>query len=88
MREKRVRKLLLLDEIAREGTRRMLREALRAEANDYVPRHRGARGALGGTMTVGNRRGPAAKAYPKSDYSHPVIDAKLSITGVAAYVTR
>ena len=31
--------LLLLDEIAREGARRMLIEALKAEADDYIERH-------------------------------------------------
>ena len=35
--------LLPLDEIAREGARRMLIEALRAEADDYVERYRGGR---------------------------------------------
>jgi hypothetical protein len=34
---------LLLDEIAREGARRMLIEALRAEIDDYVERHHGER---------------------------------------------
>ena len=32
--------VLLLDEIAREGARRMLLEALKAEVDDYVERHR------------------------------------------------
>jgi hypothetical protein len=31
--------LLVLDEIAREGARRMLLEALKAEVDDYVERH-------------------------------------------------
>jgi len=35
--------LLPLDEIAREGARRMLMEALKAEVDDYVERHRGER---------------------------------------------
>ena len=35
--------LLLLDEIVSEGARRMLIEAVRAEAADYVERHRGER---------------------------------------------
>jgi len=35
--------LLPLDEIAREGARRMLIEALKAEADDYVERHHGER---------------------------------------------
>jgi hypothetical protein len=38
--------LLPLDEIAREGARRMLIEALRAKANDYVERHRGERDGI------------------------------------------
>src|SRR6202011_5152714 len=49
--------LLLLDEIAREGARRMLMEALRAEADDYVERHRGARDEHGRAPVV--RNGPA-----------------------------
>ncbi len=35
--------LLLLDEIAREGARRMLIAALKAEVDDYVERHRSER---------------------------------------------
>ena len=35
--------LLPLDQIAREGARRMLIEALQAEVDDYVERHRGER---------------------------------------------
>ena len=58
--------LLPLDEIAREGARRMLIEALRAEADDYVERYRG------GTRPTGTRAGgaqrprPGAQAYPGS----------------------
>jgi hypothetical protein len=39
--------LLLLDEIAREGARRMLIEALRAEVDDYVERYRSERDEQG-----------------------------------------
>ncbi len=46
--------LLLLDEIARAGARRMLIEALRAEADDYVERHRGARDEHGHALVVRN----------------------------------
>jgi putative transposase len=35
--------LLRLDEITREGARRMLIEALEAEVDDYVERHRSER---------------------------------------------
>ena len=35
--------LLPLDQIAREGARRMLMEALQAEVDDYVERHQGER---------------------------------------------
>jgi len=56
---------LLLDEIAREGARRMLSEALRAEADDYVERHRGALRARTGAGGA-QRLGPAAQAYPGS----------------------
>jgi transposase-like protein len=46
--------LLPLDEIAREGARRMLIEALRAEADDYIERHRGARDEQGRALVVRN----------------------------------
>ncbi len=46
--------LLLLDEIARAGALRMLIEALRAEADDYVERHRGERDAAGHALVVRN----------------------------------
>ena len=55
--------LLPLDEIAREGARRMLIEALKAEADDYVERHRGERDEHG-TRTGGAQRPcPGAQAY-------------------------
>ncbi len=53
--------LLLLDEIAREGARRMLMEALRAEADDYVERHRGERDAVGRALVVRNGRAQPRK---------------------------
>lgn len=46
--------LLPLDEIAREGARRMLIEALRAEADDYVERHRSERDQQGRALVVRN----------------------------------
>jgi putative transposase len=46
--------LLLLDEIARAGARRMLIEALRAEADAYVERRRGERDAQGHALVVRN----------------------------------
>jgi putative transposase len=46
--------LLLLDQIAREGARRMLIEALKAEADDYVERHHGERDAQGHALVVRN----------------------------------
>jgi transposase-like protein len=46
--------LLLLDEIARAGARRMLSVALRTEADDYVERHRGARDQQGHALVVRN----------------------------------
>src|SRR5258707_7875346 len=57
--------LLSLDEIAREGARRMLIEALKAEADDYVEpswRARRVRTRAGGAQ----RSGPGAQAYPGS----------------------
>src|SRR5215469_6481721 len=46
--------LLLLDEIAREGARRMLSEALRAEVDDYVERHRSERDEQEHALVVRN----------------------------------
>jgi hypothetical protein len=48
--------LLLLDEIARQGARRMLIEALKAEADDYVEHHHGERDAQGHALVVRNGR--------------------------------
>lgn len=45
---------LALDEIAREGARRMLAEALQAEASAYVERHRDARDPEGRALVVRN----------------------------------
>ena len=52
-----------LDEIAREGARRMLMEALKAEADDYVERHRGERDEHGRALVVRNGLAPGAQAY-------------------------
>src|SRR5229473_7411122 len=62
---KRVRSFLLLDEIAREGARRMLIEALGAEADDYVERHRGERRSDCETARVRFEAEYQAK-YPKA----------------------
>jgi putative transposase len=53
--------LLPLDEIARAGARRMLIEALKAEADDYVERHRGERDEHGRALVVRNGRGQERK---------------------------
>src|SRR5947209_17363402 len=53
--------LLLLDEIAREGARRMLIKALKAEVDDYVERHRNQRDEQGHALVVRNGRAPARK---------------------------
>ena len=53
--------LLLLDEIAREGARRMLMAALRAESDAYVERHRGERDEQGHALVVRNGRAPTRK---------------------------
>jgi putative transposase len=53
--------ILLLDEIARHGARRMLIEALRAEADDYIERHRGERDEQGHALVVRNGRAQARK---------------------------
>src|ERR1700686_3518681 len=53
--------LLQLDEIAREGARRMLIEALKAEADDYVERHRGERDEYGRALVVRNGRAQGRK---------------------------
>jgi len=53
--------LLELDEIARDGARRMLIEALRAEADDYVARHRLERDEQGRALVVRNGHGQERK---------------------------
>ena len=53
--------VLLLDEIAREGARRMLIEALEAEVDDYLERHRNERDEQGHALVVRNGRGRARK---------------------------
>lgn len=50
----------LLDELAREGARRMLAEALRLEASDYIETHRGIRDEDGRALVVGH-----GKARPR-----------------------
>ena len=55
------KELLPLDEISREGARRMLIEALKAEADDYVERHRGERDEQGRALVVRNGRGQGRK---------------------------
>jgi putative transposase len=53
--------LLLLDEIVREGARRMLIEALNTEADDYIEHHRSERDQRGHALVVRNGRGRARK---------------------------
>jgi transposase-like protein len=53
--------LLLLDEIARLGARRMLMETLSAEADEYVARHRGERDAAGRALVVRNGQAKTRK---------------------------
>jgi putative transposase len=53
--------VLLLDEIARAGARRMLSEALRAEADAYVERHRAERDEQGHALVVRNGRAKPRK---------------------------
>src|SRR6516165_6873579 len=53
--------VLLLDEIAREGARRMLLEALKAEVDDYVERHRSKRDEQGHALVVRNGRAQTRK---------------------------
>jgi putative transposase len=53
--------LLPLDEIAREGARRMLIEALEAEVDDYVERYRGERDQPRRALVVRNGRGQERK---------------------------
>jgi len=52
---------LSLDELAREGARRMLVAALEAEVADYVERHAGARDARGWAEVTRNGRGAPRK---------------------------
>jgi len=53
--------VLTLDEIARASAQRMLMAALRAEADEYVERHRGERDAAGHALVVRNGRAPTRK---------------------------
>ena len=53
--------LLPLDQLAREGARRMLIEALKAEVDDYLERHRGERAEDGRALVVRNGRGQGRK---------------------------
>src|SRR5271167_1260821 len=53
--------LLLLDEIARMGARRMLIAALRTEADDYVARHHEERDERGHALVVHNGQAQARK---------------------------
>jgi hypothetical protein len=53
--------LLGLDELAREGAGRMLSEALKAEVDDYVERHRRERDAQGHALVVRNGHAPTRK---------------------------
>ncbi|HLK80786.1 MAG TPA: transposase [Xanthobacteraceae bacterium] len=53
--------LLLLDEIAREGARRMLMAALKAESDAYVEGHRGERDEDGHALVVHNGRAASRK---------------------------
>jgi transposase-like protein len=53
--------VLALDEIAREGARRMLMAALKVEADDYVERHHGERDEAGHALVVRNGRAATRK---------------------------
>jgi hypothetical protein len=53
--------LLLLDDLAREGARRMLIAALKAEVDDYIERHRGAQDEQGHALVVRNGRAATRK---------------------------
>ena len=53
--------VLLLDEIARRGAVRMLIQALKAEADAYVARHRGERDEQGHALVVRNGQGKSRK---------------------------
>ena len=44
----------MIDELVREGARRMLAEALQAEVDDYIARHAGERDAHGRRLVVRN----------------------------------
>ena len=53
--------VLRLDEIAREGARRILIEALKAEVDDYIERHRSKRDEQGHALVVRNGHGQTRK---------------------------
>ena len=48
----------MLDELVREGARRMLAEALQAEVEDYIARHVGERDERGRRLVVRNGHQP------------------------------
>jgi transposase-like protein len=51
----------VLDELAREGARRMIAAALQVEVDEYVARHRGERSDDGRALVVRNGKAPARK---------------------------
>jgi putative transposase len=58
---------LSLDEIAREGARRMLIEALQAEIGEYVEKNKELRDDVGRRLVVRNGRAAARNVTPASD---------------------
>jgi hypothetical protein len=56
---------LSLDELAREGARRMLAAALEAEVAEYLERHRGERDEQGQALVVKNGRARARSPWAR-----------------------
>src|SRR5215469_1504073 len=68
--------LLVLDEIAREGARRMLMAALKWEADSYVECHRSARDEQGHAMVVRNGRAATLKSRWVVELQAPRVNGR------------
>ncbi len=86
---KRNGRLQDLDELAREGARRMLASALDAEATEYVGRHRGERDAAGRAQVVRNGKARSRQVTMGSGtvaisapHAWVIIVVSVTITGL------
>ena len=78
------REVSALDRLAREGARRMLEQALEAEVESYVERHRDARGVDGRALVVRNGRSQARSVVVGAgvlDVRAPRVNDKRVVEG-------